>query len=231
MAIRQTRAGSSGRQMASSGSAGLTGTSSARRVSCSRPTSEPTSTRRKPSVTFRELMDAAFKLPGWRADNTRACPSPSSSVSLACSRCGPRPKASGCTGSQSRRSRACESRSTDGRTSRSRPGDDPLASVSGELFEIQAEVEPGDAAQVGLDIRGHRVTYDVKAGTLTVLGRTAALPPQSGRIKLQVLVDRTSVEVFGNDGRLSMSSCFLPAIREQEAGYFQRRRDRENRRP
>jgi sucrose-6-phosphate hydrolase SacC (GH32 family) len=100
------------------------------------------------------------------------------------------------------------------------PGDNPLANVSGELFEIQAEFEPGDAAQVGFDIRGHRVAYDVKTGKVVVLGRNAALAPEHGRIKLHVLVDRTSVEVFGNDGRLSMSSCFLPATENRSLATF-----------
>jgi sucrose-6-phosphate hydrolase SacC (GH32 family) len=100
------------------------------------------------------------------------------------------------------------------------PGDNPWADLSGELFEIQAEIEPGDAAQVSLDIRGHKVTYDVKTRKLSALGRSADLVPEHGRIKLQVLVDRTSVEVFGNDGRLSMTSCFLPATENQRLGLF-----------
>jgi levanase/fructan beta-fructosidase len=52
------------------------------------------------------------------------------------------------------------------------------------------------------------------------LGREGALAPENGRIKLHILVDRTSVEVFGNDGRLSMSSCFLPRAENQNLGVF-----------
>ena len=36
------------------------------------------------------------------------------------------------------------------------------------------------------------------------------LPPVNGRLKLRLLIDRTSIEVFGNDGAVVMSSCFLP---------------------
>ncbi len=39
--------------------------------------------------------------------------------------------------------------------------------------------------------------YDVKQRKLQALGRDAALAPDHGRIKLHLLVDRTSVEVFG----------------------------------
>jgi sucrose-6-phosphate hydrolase SacC (GH32 family) len=42
------------------------------------------------------------------------------------------------------------------------------------------------------------------------LGKTVRLEPIDGKVKLQVLVDRSSIEVFGPDGRFSMSSCFLP---------------------
>lgn len=31
-----------------------------------------------------------------------------------------------------------------------------------------------------------------------------------GRIRLRILVDRSSIELFGNDGKLVMTSCFMP---------------------
>jgi len=61
-----------------------------------------------------------------------------------------------------------------------------------------------------LTVRGEPIRYDARAGTLTALGRTAPLKPENGRVKLRVLVDRTSVEVFAADGRLVMCSCFVP---------------------
>jgi sucrose-6-phosphate hydrolase SacC (GH32 family) len=101
-----------------------------------------------------------------------------------------------------------------------KPGDNPLAAISGDLLEIQAEIEPDDATHVGFDIRGHKVQYDVKQRKLQALGRDAALAPDHGRIKLHLLVDRTSVEVFGNDGLLSMTSCFLPEAENKNLGIF-----------
>jgi len=84
------------------------------------------------------------------------------------------------------------------------PGQDPLAGASGELYDIRAEFEVGDAAQFGLAVRGIEVAYDVSTRQLTCLERAAPLAPQDGRIRLQVLVDRTSIEVFGNDGRVAL---------------------------
>ena len=53
--------------------------------------------------------------------------------------------------------------------------------------------------------------YDAEAQTLSCLGKTAALRSIDGRVNLQLLIDRTSLEVFGNQGEVSMSFCFLPA--------------------
>jgi sucrose-6-phosphate hydrolase SacC (GH32 family) len=83
--------------------------------------------------------------------------------------------------------------------------------ISGELFDIRMEIDPVNASTIDIDIRGEKVRYDHKKNTLTCLGRTVPLTPENGRIKLQILVDRTSLEVFGNDGLVVLTSCFLPA--------------------
>ncbi len=91
-----------------------------------------------------------------------------------------------------------------------KPGENPLADISGELLDVRAEIELGDATEVGLTLRGEGVQYNVAGKSLSCLGQSAPLSPLDGRIRLQVLLDRTSLEVFGNDGRVSMPSCFLP---------------------
>jgi sucrose-6-phosphate hydrolase SacC (GH32 family) len=42
----------------------------------------------------------------------------------------------------------------------------------------------------------------------------------SNRITLQILVDRTSLEVFGNNGKVSMTSCFLPDPKNQSLEIY-----------
>jgi len=90
-------------------------------------------------------------------------------------------------------------------------GDDLLKDIAGDLFDIRMEFEPGDAEEVTLNVRGKPVVYDVKKKQVVFLGKTAKLEPIEGKVKLQALVDRASIEVFGPDGRFSMSSCFLPS--------------------
>ena len=59
-------------------------------------------------------------------------------------------------------------------------------------------------------IHGHALTYRCAKGTLTLLGRDIAVPLRDRRLKLRILVDRTSIEVFAHDGGVSASFCFLP---------------------
>jgi sucrose-6-phosphate hydrolase SacC (GH32 family) len=95
-----------------------------------------------------------------------------------------------------------------------KPGENPLAGVSGELWDIAAEIEIGAAKEVGFRVRGRAVSYQVKpnagGNSLSSADLTAQMGLRSGRIKLRVLVDRTTVEVFGNDGEVVIPTCFLP---------------------
>ena len=90
------------------------------------------------------------------------------------------------------------------------PGENPLHSLSGDLWDENAEFEIGTATAVVFRVRGTDVLYDVKAQTLTALGRTAPLKLDGNRLTLRLLIDRTSLEVFGNGGQVSMATCFLP---------------------
>jgi fructan beta-fructosidase len=95
-----------------------------------------------------------------------------------------------------------------------------LALGEGELWDIEAEIEPRSAATVGLRVRGEEIVFDAKAGTLTCLGKTAPLELTNGRITLRVLVDRTSIEIFAGGGLVTMCSCFLPDPANRSLGAF-----------
>lgn len=101
-----------------------------------------------------------------------------------------------------------------------KPGEDLLAGLTGELFDIRAEVALNDASAVGFKIRGEDVRYDVAEKQLTFLERSGPLAPQDGKIRLHILVDRISIEAFGNDGALSMSSYFLPDLGNADIGIY-----------
>lgn len=73
--------------------------------------------------------------------------------------------------------------------------------VAGELFDIRAAFQIGDATTLGLDIGGNRIVYDIAKMKLG----EAPLKPVNGRIAMQVLVDRPMIEICGNDGRVAIT--------------------------
>ena len=95
-----------------------------------------------------------------------------------------------------------------------------LEGIRGELLDIRTEIELGNAAQVGFTIRGEKIQYNVAEAKLSCLEKSASLSPIDNRITLQILVDRTSIEVFGNDGRVSMCSCFLPDLENTNIAMY-----------
>jgi fructan beta-fructosidase len=95
------------------------------------------------------------------------------------------------------------------------------ADTAHDLLEICVEIDVPDgprpladgasASSVVLNIRGSmELVYDAVSKQIKIKDKTVSLPPVDGVAKLQVLVDRTSVEVFGNDGAVSITYGFLP---------------------
>jgi sucrose-6-phosphate hydrolase SacC (GH32 family) len=76
-----------------------------------------------------------------------------------------------------------------------------LSGVEGDLFDIEAEIELGDATEVSLDARGLPVVYNVEEKELACGKAKATVAPVDGKLRLRVLVDRASVEVFAQNGR------------------------------
>jgi len=100
------------------------------------------------------------------------------------------------------------------------PGDNPLAGMTGELFDIRGEIEPGGATQFGLKVRGVPILYDSKAKRLSCLGASAPVDMVAGRLKLHVLVDRSSLEIFAGRGEVNMAYCFLPPADDRGVKVF-----------
>jgi fructan beta-fructosidase len=102
------------------------------------------------------------------------------------------------------------------------PGENLLEKVTGGLFDLQADFGATDAATFGLTLRGLPLVYDVKKQQVICKGVTAPLAPVDGRVRLRVLVDRGSVEVFGGDGRVALSVGHLFPEAERSLEVFSR---------
>jgi sucrose-6-phosphate hydrolase SacC (GH32 family) len=96
-----------------------------------------------------------------------------------------------------------------------KPGEKPLAGLRGELWDMEAEIAPAQAQEIVLTVRGVPIVYDRQKHTLHCLGRSAPVRLSNGVLKLRILVDRTSVEIFVGNGEVVMCSCFLPNLRDR----------------
>lgn len=122
------------------------------------------------------------------------------------------------------------------------PGTTSLGSegISGRTLELVAEFEPEDAETVGLTVREGTnektiVGYDAASETVFV-DRTnsgtvdfhedfpardeAPLALRNGRVTLHVFVDRSSVEVFANDGARVLTHRIFPAPESDGVSLF-----------
>ena len=92
-----------------------------------------------------------------------------------------------------------------------------------DLFEIRAEIELGDATAWGAIIHGNDLQYDAGNKQFTFLGRQVpAEPDDDGRLRFQILVDRTSLELFVGQGRISASFCCLPGPCDYPLEFYAR---------
>ncbi|MHC4756105.1 MAG: glycoside hydrolase family 32 protein, partial [Planctomycetota bacterium] len=98
------------------------------------------------------------------------------------------------------------------------PGSNPLSHLAGDLFDIDMEIVPGASTEFGIRLHTQAVTY--ANNRISCLGSTAGLSPVNGKLKLRILVDRTSIEVFANDGEVSMTSCFLPKEKSTGLDFY-----------
>ena len=106
-----------------------------------------------------------------------------------------------------------------------------LANVRGDTLEIEAELAPGDAKEMGLRLRkgageetvlgftpeNKEVFVDrTRSGEVAFApefsGRHKASVGQGSRLKLHVFLDRSSLEVFVNDGERVVTDRIYPSL-------------------
>lgn len=90
-----------------------------------------------------------------------------------------------------------------------------LHGIKGDCFHIIGSFKIKTADSFGLFVRldkeknGAEIMYNVKTRTLSCLGKSAVVEPVDGMIKLEILLDRSSIELFANDGKVALSSTFI----------------------
>ncbi|MBN2138688.1 MAG: GH32 C-terminal domain-containing protein [Sedimentisphaerales bacterium] len=85
-----------------------------------------------------------------------------------------------------------------------KPRENPLSGIEGDLFHIIVQFDLGGATEFGFVIRGRAITYDAQKQEISCKDKKAFLKPAGGKIRMEILVDRTSIEIFANGGRVYM---------------------------
>jgi fructan beta-fructosidase len=85
-----------------------------------------------------------------------------------------------------------------------------LPGIKGDLFDIRCRFMRSSATALLFKLYDQEIRYFFKEGILSAFGCRAPLNPVNDQIELQLLVDRTSLEIFGNEGEVSLSNCFVP---------------------
>ncbi|MHC4426491.1 MAG: GH32 C-terminal domain-containing protein [Planctomycetota bacterium] len=85
-----------------------------------------------------------------------------------------------------------------------KPGQNIPANVKGGLFDIDAQFAIGEADEFGFVINGLTIAYNRDNNQLSCGEAEAKLKPADGKVRLRILADRTSLEIFANDGRVYM---------------------------
>jgi fructan beta-fructosidase len=98
--------------------------------------------------------------------------------------------------------------------------------IKGDCFHIIGSFKLKTADSFGFVVRldkknnGTEIMYNVKTSTLSCLGKSAVVEPVDGIIKLEILLDRASVEIFVNDGKVAMSSSFISTEKKSDGIYL-----------
>jgi sucrose-6-phosphate hydrolase SacC (GH32 family) len=86
--------------------------------------------------------------------------------------------------------------------------------VKGDCLHIKGNFGLKSVSSFGFVLRnskktqGIEIRYDATKKILSCLGKSVLLEPEDGKIQLEILLDRTSIEIFGNEGKVVMSSCY-----------------------
>ena len=88
--------------------------------------------------------------------------------------------------------------------------DNPLAAIAADLLDLETEFQAAEGTVTCLQMRGFSITYNADTETLSSCGTATHLSPTDGVVRLRILLDRTSIEVFANDGRVYIPRVVFP---------------------
>jgi sucrose-6-phosphate hydrolase SacC (GH32 family) len=90
----------------------------------------------------------------------------------------------------------------------------PFPDLQIDACEIRATIDSDRAKALTFNVCGQNVSFETATRRLSTSQFSSTLPTNDRRLRLVILVDRTSLEVFAQDGRLLLTECFVPKTDE-----------------
>jgi sucrose-6-phosphate hydrolase SacC (GH32 family) len=90
------------------------------------------------------------------------------------------------------------------------PGQNPAKEINHDLLDIDATILTGPSGTFGFNLLGMEIGYDIGNKKMSAFGKSADLVPVDGKLEFRILLDRTSIEIFANDGTCVMTGLFMP---------------------
>lgn len=82
--------------------------------------------------------------------------------------------------------------------------------LKGDVLEIIAEIHVGDAKEIVFDIRGEKVRYNSSLKEISIMDANEKIAAVNNSIKLRFIIDRNSIEIYANEGELTITRLFYP---------------------
>jgi fructan beta-fructosidase len=99
-----------------------------------------------------------------------------------------------------------------------RPDNELLSELKGDLYHLISEfrVDKNSSREFGFNVRGFELTYNIQNNIMRVHRPTdgkvteVKLLPEDGKVRFELLLDKASVEIFANNGKVPMAFFYIP---------------------
>ena len=101
-----------------------------------------------------------------------------------------------------------------------------IKKVKGDCFHLKAEIDVlnsdnfGFYFRKGRGVEGTELAFNLKQNIFTGLGSSFAFEPRDGKLTIEILIDRSTIEMFLEDGKYSVSAAFIPDPESVQAELF-----------
>jgi len=79
----------------------------------------------------------------------------------------------------------------------------------GMVFSLKMTGQADTTHVMNIEIFGQKISYNAGTDTISLAGIKAPLRMKNNELKIRLILDRTSIELFANDGEVQIARCFI----------------------